>query len=68
MNLLEFSKLIAMLFTTNDKYEITFNLCDKDGARTYTIDDFLSFGDIMNDQVILPKEEYYVQVLEIKRK
>lgn len=70
MDLITFSKLIAILFTSdnkyNDKYEVTFNLCDEKGASTYTVRDIKSFEDILEYDNVSLDDTYYVQILEMK--
>ena len=71
MSLVEFSKLVMMLYTSGDDYTIEFNLCDEDGGGTFTITDVHSFGEFMNDNISVSRvkrKEYVVQILEVKIK
>jgi hypothetical protein len=71
MSLVEFSKLVVMLYTSGDDYTIEFNLCDDDGGGTFTITNIHDFGEFMNDNISTHRakaNEYVVQILEIKIK
>lgn len=71
MNLVEFSRLVVMLYTSGSNYTITFNLCDDDGGGTFTINDIHEYGEFMNDNISkgrVKNNEYWVQILEIKIK
>lgn len=71
MSLVEFSKLVMMLYTSGDDYTIEFNLCDEDGGGTFVVTDIHSFGEFMNDNISVnraKRKEYIVQILKIEIK